>query len=128
MVAKIKQWIIPSRSKITLAYFLCLLGVFIWPLGLCSAIYAYALYKNDKKTKQHTWAESYCIELIKLFVINTVWIALSLAFLLTVTALASYWNSLTLFIIGIDIVGVALVILWIKMVLSYIKNTKYIYY
>ncbi|MDC0534789.1 hypothetical protein OAO18_03155 [Francisellaceae bacterium] len=125
MLTKIKPWIIPSKRKITVAYFLCLLGVFIWPASLCSLIYTYALYKNSQ---QHTWAESYCTELMKLFVINTLWIIASLIVLLGTTALASYWNSLILFIIGIIIAGIALVGLWIKTVLNYIKNTKYIYY
>jgi putative flippase GtrA len=125
MLAKIKPWVIPSKRKITVAYFLCLIGVFIWPISVCSLIYAFALHKNSQ---QHTWAESYCTELMKLFVINTLWIIASLIFLLGTTALANHWNSLTLFIIGIIIAGMALVGLWIKTVLNYIKNTKYIYY
>ena len=122
--SRFRKWFKPSKKKVSLAYFCCLIGVFIWPFGLFSFIYSYGLYKNSR----YTWAESYCLELLKLFWINLVWLLLSLGILIGTTLLAYYLENFWCYVLGFIISATCLVSLWLKTVFNYIQNIKYIYF
>lgn len=99
-----------TKQRMSLAYLMYILGVFILPCALIALYYSY----KERKDQPKQWLKTHCAYLIKSIYLNLLWIAITIL-VIWLAALVGYKTFMVFFILSI----ISLVWIWIFALYQY---------